>query len=258
MNNLSLTIIGVSIIFIATTLGSAVVFLFKKTISQNANSIILGFASGVMVAASVWSLIIPSVERLEELGQNKLLPVCIGVFLGFVFIVILDRLIPHIKKKRPLSSQERKAYNLFNAVTIHNIPEGLAVGLAFGAAITVGQKNAYYSALALSIGIAIQNLPEGAALSLPMKDVLNSKGRAFLVGMLSGVVEPIAAIIGIFLAMKLVGVMPWFLSFAAGSMLYVVAEDLIPDAQAHSSMHLGTFGFIVGFIVMMALDIALG
>lgn len=218
---------------------------------------ILGFASGVMVAASVWSLIIPSVERLDALGQNRLIPVCIGVFLGFVFIVLLDKLIPHLNKGCNMSKEKCKVYNLFCAVTVHNVPEGLAVGLAFGAAITVGQINEYYSALALAIGIAVQNIPEGAALSLPMKDIYQSKTKAFLLGVLSGAVEPVAAVIGIFLAMQLVCVMPWFLSFAAGAMLFVVAEDLIPDAKAQSTMHLGTFGFILGFIIMMALDIAL-
>ncbi|HOO23236.1 MAG TPA: ZIP family metal transporter [Clostridia bacterium] len=258
MNNISITILGVAIIFVATTLGSAVVFLFKKGINAKYNSIILGFASGVMVAASVWSLIIPSVERLEELGKNKLIPVCTGIFLGFVFIVILDRLIPYLKRKNPVAEEKYKIYNLFCAVTLHNIPEGLAVGLAFGAAIITNHTAAYYSALALAVGIAVQNIPEGTALSLPLRDVLGSKGKAFFWGVLSGAVEPIAAVVGIFLAMRLESVMPWFLSFAAGAMLFVVAEDLIPDAKAHSTKQLGTLGFILGFIIMMALDIALG
>lgn len=260
MSNFSILILGVSIIFIATTAGSALVYLFRKRISEKVNSQILGFASGVMVAASVWSLIIPSVEQSAGWGVFNFIPASIGILLGGVFLVLLDKLIRYIQNNNKGRSNCYKYAHckLFVAVTIHNIPEGLAVGMAFGAAIAIGQTAAYYSALALAIGIAIQNIPEGSAISLPMREELKSKHKAFFFGMLSGTVEPVAAVVGIILAALIADIMPWLLAFAAGAMLFVVAEDLLPEAKIDYGSHLGTWGFILGFITMMTLDISLG
>lgn len=263
MDNLTLTVIGFSIIFIATTAGAAIVFLFKKDLSDKINTLFLGFASGVMVAASIWSLLIPSIEDASDTyGSLNFIPAVFGFILGGLFLVLIDKLLPHLHKgtniEEGLKSHLRKPTKLFMAVTIHNIPEGLAVGFAFGAAALVGSNAAFISALGLAIGMAIQNFPEGVAVSLPMKNVTGSRVKAFLYGMGSGAVEPIFAVIGYFLATSLVAAQPWFLSFAAGAMIFVVIEDLIPDAHLSSHPHLGTWGAMIGFVVMMALDVGLG
>lgn len=263
MDNFWYIIIGISVIFLATTLGAAVVYLFKKEINPKINSVILGFASGVMIAASVFGLIMPAIDRSSEAwGVWRFVPAAVGIIIGGAFLVVIDKLVPHLHKgtniEEGLKSNIAKPYKLFLAVTIHNIPEGLAVGLAFGAAIVAGETAVYLSALSLAIGIAIQNFPEGAAVSLPMRTELNSRNKGFLFGMGSGAVEPVAALIGILLATQLSAIMPWMLGFAAGAMLFVVAEDLIPDAKMNSDTHLGTWGFMIGFVVMMILDVALG
>lgn len=265
MENYWYIVIGFSIIFIATTLGSALVYLFKGQISPKINTIILGFASGVMIAASVWGLIIPSIEIVTTdygWGVYSFVPAVIGFLLGGGFLVLLDHVVPHFHKgtneEEGPKNNTPKSLKLFLAVTIHNIPEGLAVGFAFGAAAAINQTAGYVSALALAIGIAIQNLPEGAAVALPMRNVTNSKHKAFLYGMGSGVVEPIFAIIGYFLAFALNILQPWLLAFAAGAMVFVVAEDLIPDSKLNEHPHLGTWGLMVGFALMMILDITLG
>ncbi len=259
MDNTTITIIGVSFIFIMTTLGSAIVFLFKKNISDKINSLFLGFASGLMIAASVWSLIIPSIEQAEYLGNLNFLPACIGIILGCLFLVVMDKLIPKILNKDDKKQTKlKKSTKLFLAVTLHNIPEGLAVGLAFGNAFIMAETSAFYSALWLAIGIGIQNFPEGAAISLPMKEELGSRKKAFLYGTISGIVEPIMALIGIWLSTSLSHLMPWFLAFSAGAMLFVVAEELLPDAKSAYPTNIGTWGFIVGFVLMMILDVALG
>lgn len=258
MDNTTITIIGVSFIFIMTTLGSAIVFLFKKNISDKINSLFLGFASGLMIAASVWSLIIPSIEQAEYLGNLNFLPACIGIILGCLFLVVMDKLIPKILNKDDKKQTKKKSTKLFLAVTLHNIPEGLAVGLAFGNAFIMAETSAFYSALWLAIGIGIQNFPEGAAISLPMKEELGSRKKAFLYGTISGIVEPIMALIGIWLSTSLSHLMSWFLAFSAGAMLFVVAEELLPDAKSAYPTNIGTWGFIVGFVLMMILDVALG
>ena len=262
MSEVWIIVIGISAIFVATVLGAAVVYFFKKEISAGLNSVILGFASGVMIAASVWGLIIPSIKQSEDWGAWSFVPAVAGIVIGGLFLVLIDKLVPHIHKsgnvEEGLKSNLSKPYKLFLAVTIHNVPEGLAVGLAFGVAIVIAQPAAYFSALALAIGIAVQNLPEGAAISLPMRKELQNKHKAFLFGAASGVVEPIAALVGLLLATQISAIMPWMLAFAAGAMLFVVAEDLLPDARLNSGSHLGTWGFIAGFIVMMILDISLG
>ncbi len=265
MTNNQILILGFSIISVMTALGSAVVYFFKDKISEKVNTIFLGFASGVMIAASVWSLLLPALDQAESsgiYGKFSFIPVAIGFIIGGLFLVIIDKIIPHFHKgtdeeEGPKNSL-KKSTKLFLAVTIHNVPEGLAVGFAFGAAALVNDTNAYLSALALAIGLGIQNFPEGAAVALPMKESLNSKHKAFLFGAASGIVEPIAAVLGFFLATVLTSIQPWLLAFSAGAMIFVVAEDLIPDAKLETHPHLGTFGVMIGFVIMMILDVALG
>ena len=254
-----ITIIGVGFVFLMTTLGSAVVFLFKKNVGDKINSLLLGFASGLMIAASIWSLILPSIEGAESLGKWSFVPATVGIIFGALFLILLDKLVQFIiKRKGKNGNGLTKPIKLFIAVTLHNIPEGLAVGLAFGNAIVASQISAFYSALWLAIGIGIQNFPEGAALALPIKDEYNSKKKGFLFGVASGAVEPVMAVIGIFLSSALSSIMSWLLAFSAGAMLFVVAEELLPEAKFKSGSSVSTLGFILGFVLMMILDVALG
>lgn len=256
-----MTVLGFLIIFVMTTLGSAVVFLVKNRISPKTNALILGFAAGIMISAAFWSLLVPSVEAYAGYGKLNWLPASVGVILGGLFLMLLDRVIPHfhigVNQEEGPSSKLNKTVKFFLAVTIHNIPEGLAVGFAFGAARLAGTDAAYMGALGLAIGIALQNFPEGTAVSLPMYEVNNNKTRSFLLGAGSGIVEPIFAVVGFYLTSSLAALKPWFLSFAAGAMLFVVVEDLIPDAKIEENPHAGTWGVIVGLVVMMILEIAL-
>lgn len=262
MNNILMTVLGFCVIFLSTTLGSSIVWFFKKEISEKVNTLFLGFASGIMVAASVWSLIIPSIEGAADWGKWNFVPALIGFLLGGLFLVLLDHVVPHFhagnNEEEGPHIALKKSTKMFLAVTIHNIPEGLAVGFAFGAAAAAGESAGYVSALALAIGIAIQNFPEGAAVSLPMKTATGSRAKAFLYGTASGAVEPVFAVVGFFLASALTALQPWFLAFAAGAMIFVVVEDLIPDSHLNSHPHLGTWGVMFGFAVMMVLDVALG
>lgn len=264
MNNTALIIIGFSIIFLMTTAGAALVFFFKDSLPRKVHALLLGFAGGVMIAASVWSLLIPAIDSASDsFGNLAWFPAAAGVLAGGLFLVLLDVVIPHIhggtQEEEGPRSHASKTLKLFLAVTIHNIPEGLAVGFAFGAAAATGGSTAsMMAALGLSIGIAIQNFPEGAVVSLPMRNVTGSRRKAFLFGMGSGAVEPIAALIGFFLSSQILFMQPWLLSFAAGAMLFVVAEDLIPDANLDESPHFGTWGVLSGFIIMMILDVAFG
>lgn len=260
MSNTLITILGLGFIFLMTTLGSAIVFLFKKNISDKLNSLFLGFAAGLMIAASIWSLIIPALQGASNLGKMQVLPVTAGIILGCLFLVLMDIAVPYFLYKKNKNKPKRlsKSATLFLAVTIHNIPEGLAVGLAFGSAFIAGQTSVFYSALWLAIGIGLQNFPEGAAISLPMKEKLGSKWKAFCYGSASGIVEPIMGLVGIWLSTSLSSLMPWFLSFSAGAMLFVVAEELLPDAKNAYPSKLSTWGFILGFILMMILDVVLG
>ncbi len=260
---------GLMIPFLGTTLGSACVFFMKKEFNPLVQKTLLGFASGVMVAASVWSLIIPAIEQCEESGMSKLsfVPVALGIAIGMVFLLFLDMIIPHLhmnaKKPEGLHSKLKKTTMLVLAITLHNIPEGMAVGVVFAAFLAGGSSTgavgiSLAGAFALSIGIAIQNFPEGAIISMPLAGEGNGKGKAFLYGTLSGAVEPIAAFITILLTRWIVPVLPYLLSFAAGAMLYVVVEELIPEASEGEHSNLGTIGFAIGFIMMMVLDVALG
>ncbi len=262
MNETGIAAIGIALIFLMTTAGSALVFFFKKDISAKVNAAFLGFASGVMVAASVFGLLVPAMEQAENFGKFNWVPAAVGFLAGGAFLIVLDKIGPHAHEggehEHGVHAALKKPTKMFLAVTIHNIPEGLAVGFAFGAALAGGEMSSVYAALGLAIGIGIQNFPEGAAVSLPMKNVTGSRAKAFWYGAASGAVEPIFALIGLFLAAFLSSAMPWLLSFAAGAMIFVVAEDLIPDAKLEKSPYIGGIGVMLGFTLMMILDVALG
>ena len=253
-------LIGIPLIFICTTLGALFVFFIrKKEISPKLGKIFTGFAAGVMFSASFFSLIKPALES-EVSYMPSWLVVVISLVLGAGFLWGIDKITPHFhiqeNKEEGLSVKRMsKTSKMFLAVTIHNIPEGLSVGIAFGVALSQ-QNNAslLVGALLLAIGIGIQNIPEGAVVSLPIKGETGSSGKAFLFGMLSGAVEPIAAVLGLFLAMQIQGIMPWALAFAAGCMIYVVAEEMIPEMTSEGHDHFGVWSFIIGFVIMMALD----
>ena len=248
--------------FLGTVLGSSMVFLMKHKMSIKTEKILLGFASGVMIAASVWSLIIPSINMAEEQGKIAWVPAAIGFLLGIVFLLVLDSVVPHLHletdKPEGVKSHLKKTTMMLLAVTLHNVPEGMAVGVTFAGALMGNAGITVTSAIALACGIAIQNFPEGAIVSMPLKSEGLSKPRAFLYGALSGIVEPIAAIITILLANAIIPVLPYLLSFAAGAMIYVVVEELIPESQAGEHSNIGTIGVAIGFVIMMILDVALG
>ena len=254
---------GLLIPFIGTTLGSGMVFLLKNNIKQSVEKLLLGFASGVMIAASFWSLLQPAIERAEETSKMPAYFVAtIGFLLGMLFLLILDSLIPHIHldKEKPegVKSKLKKTTMLVLAVTLHNIPEGMAVGVTFAGALLGNTGITIAGALALAIGIAIQNFPEGAIISMPLISEGVSKRKAFAYGALSGIVEPIGAIITICLTNLVVPILPYLLSFAAGAMIYVVVEELIPESQMGEHSNIGTVGVAIGFVIMMILDVALG
>lgn len=255
-------LLGLLIPFLGTTIGSSMVFLMKDKMNKKVEKILLGFASGVMIAASIWSLLIPSMDMAKEQGKIAWLPAATGFFLGIIFLLVLDSLIPHLhlndEKSEGIKSKLKKTTMMVFAVTLHNIPEGMAVGVTFAGAMIGNLGITISGAVALSIGIAIQNFPEGAIISMPLKNEGVSKPRAFLYGALSGIVEPIAAIITILLTTAVVNVLPYFFSFAAGAMIYVVVEELIPQSQSGEHSNLGTIGVAIGFVIMMILDVALG
>ena len=255
-------IIGILLPFIGTTLGSALVFLMKKEINKNIEKLLLGFASGVMIAASIWSLLLPAIEQEETLNHVAWIAPSIGFLLGMGFLLAIDTITPHLhlnsEKPEGIKVKLKKTTMLMLAVTIHNIPEGMAVGIVFAGLISGNVNITYAGALALSIGIAIQNFPEGAIISMPLKSEGFTKTKSFVYGTLSGIVEPIAAILTILLTNILVKILPILLSFAAGAMIYVVVEELIPESQSNEHSNLGTIGVALGFILMMILDIALG
>ena len=255
-------LLGLLIPFVGTTLGAAMVFLMKNKLNKKVEKVLLGFASGVMVAASVWSLLIPSIDMAKEQNIIAWLPATVGFTLGIVFLLILDNIIPHlhIKSKEPegLKSKLGKSAMMVLAVTLHNIPEGMAVGVALAGAISGNSTITMMGSIALSIGIAIQNFPEGAIISMPLKEEGNTKSKSFIYGTLSGIVEPIFGGLTILLTSLVVPILPYLLSFAAGAMIYVVVEELIPESQVGKHSNLGTIGFACGFILMMILDVALG
>ena len=254
--------IGLLIPFLGTTLGSAMVFLMKNKMNAKVQKLLLGFASGVMIAASIWSLITPSIEMAEEQGIVSWIPAAIGFLFGIIFLLVLDSIIPHLhlnsKKPEGIKAKLKNTTMMVLAVTLHNIPEGMAVGVVFAGVLAQNTTITLAGAFALSIGIAIQNFPEGAIISMPLKNEGMSKPKAFLYGTLSGIVEPIGAIITIFLTGIVTPILPYLLSFAAGAMIYVVVEELIPESQVGEHSNIGTIGVAIGFVIMMILDVALG
>jgi len=251
---------GTGFTFAMTAAGAAVVFLVRKRKGNTFKRLFLGFAGGVMIAAAVWSLLIPSIEQAADMGIISWVPAAGGFILGVAFMFVLDMLVPHMHPETKTVEGHRSSLQrttlLVSAVTLHNIPEGMAVGLAFAAAAHgTGHPSA---AIALAIGIGIQNFPEGAAISLPLRQEGLSAGRAFLGGVLSGLPEPVFGLLAALVAGVLLPVMPWLLAFAAGAMLYVVVEELIPEAHLGEHSNLGTMGVLAGFLVMMILDVALG
>ena len=254
--------LGLAIPFLGTTLGAAMVFLMKKEMNKKVEKILLGFASGVMIAASVWSLLIPSIEMTETQGKVAWIPAAIGFLLGIVFLLVLDSVVPHMhlesEKPEGMKAKLKKTTMMVFAVTLHNIPEGMAVGVTFAGALAQNAGITMAGAFALAVGIAIQNFPEGEIISMPLKSEGVSKPKAFLYGTLSGIVEPIGAIITLLLTNAVVPILPYLLSFAAGAMIYVVVEELIPESQAGEHSNIGTIGVAIGFTIMMILDVALG
>lgn len=248
--------------FLGTVLGSGMVFLMKNKMNGKVEKLLLGFASGVMIAASVWSLLIPSIDMAREQGDVEWIPAAIGFLLGIVFLLVLDSLIPHLhlntEKPEGLKAKLKKEIMLVLAVTLHNIPEGMAVGVVLAGSLIGDTGISMAGAITLAIGIAIQNFPEGAIISMPLKSEGMSKIKAFAYGALSGIVEPIGAIITILLTSIVVPILPYLLSFAAGAMVYVVVEELIPESQAGEHSNIGTIGVAIGFVIMMILDVALG
>ncbi len=254
--------LGILIPFLGTAAGAACVFFMRKPLDDLVRRALAGFAAGVMTAASVWSLLIPAIERSAALGRLSFLPAFVGFWLGVLFLLALDHLIPHLhvgseQAEGPRSDLSRTAMMVL-AVTLHNIPEGMAVGVMYAGFLSEGSPITAASALALSLGIAIQNFPEGAIISMPLKAEGERNGRAFLGGVLSGVVEPIGAVLTILAAQFIVPALPYLLSFAAGAMLYVVAEELIPEMSQGRHSNVGTVCFAAGFSIMMVLDVALG
>ncbi len=253
---------GVLIPFLGTSAGAACVFFMKRALGDLVQRSLAGFAAGVMVAASVWSLLIPAMEQSASLGRAAFFPAFTGFWLGILFLLTLDHLIPHLhvgskEAEGPRSNLSRTTMMVL-AVTLHNIPEGMAVGVMYAGLLTSNTQITAASALALSLGIAIQNFPEGAIISMPLRAEGETNGKAFLGGVLSGIVEPIGAVLTILAAQHIIPALPYLLSFAAGAMLYVVVEELIPEMSQGRHSNLGTLFFAAGFSVMMVLDVALG
>ena len=258
--NINITI-GILIPFIGTSIGAAMVFILKDNISEKLQKVLTGFAAGVMVAASFWSLLSPALESSEYLGKLSFMPAAVGFLVGTGFLLLLDVVTPHMhmdKQTEGPKSKLKRTTKLILAVTLHNIPEGMAVGVVYAGVVSGHVGISAAGALALSLGIAIQNFPEGAIVSMPLLSEGMPKAKTFLWGVLSGVVEPIAAFITILAAGLVVPLMPYFLSFAAGAMMYVVVEELIPEMSEGKHSNLGTIAFSLGFVLMMVLDVALG
>lgn len=254
--------IGIMLPFFGTALGAACVFLFRRELRPSLQKSFLGFASGVMVAASVWSLLIPAMDMSEAMGKFAFVPAAAGFLLGIAFLLFMDKAVPHLHMGSEQSEGPRVALKkttmLVLAVTLHNIPEGLSAGAVFAGVLAQNSAVTLAGAFALSIGIAIQNFPEGAIISLPLRSEGMGRGRSFLCGALSGIVEPIAAGLTLLLAAYVQPILPYLLSFSAGAMIYVVVEELIPEASEGEHSNIGTITFALGFVLMMVLDVALG
>ncbi|AEE16669.1 ZIP family metal transporter [Treponema brennaborense] len=259
---MSSVVLGLLIPFAGTTLGAACVFLMKKDLNDTVQRLLMGFAAGVMTAASVWSLLIPSMNMAGDMGKFAFIPALTGFALGIAFLFTLDRVIPHLhaaaeRPEGPKTALGKTAMLVF-AVTLHNIPEGMAVGVVFASLLEQNEMVSAAAAFALSIGIALQNFPEGAIISMPLRNQGNGKLKSFWYGTLSGAVEPIAALVTILLTGIITAALPYLLAFAAGAMIYVVVEELLPEATRDEKTDVCTLGFAAGFAVMMVLDVALG
>jgi ZIP family zinc transporter len=254
--------LGILLPFIGTTLGAATVFLFKNEINPKLRKFLFGFAAGVMIAASIWSLILPAAELAVKYGQPEWLPPVVGFVAGMLFLLALDTFVPHqhvaCEKPEGVASNLKKSNLLFMSVTLHNVPEGMAVGAVFAGLLATGAEMTLAAALSLSIGIALQNFPEGSIVSLPLKTEGKTKAQAFLFGAASGIVEPIAALVTIAFSSIITPVLGYLLAFAAGAMIYVVVEELIPESQDGKHSNIATLGVMLGFAIMMVLDMALG
>ena len=253
---------GILLPFLGTILGAGCVFFLKRSLGVQVQRALTGFAAGVMVAASIWSLLIPAMEQGADMGKGAVIPAAVGFWVGILFLLILDRLIPHLHRNVDQPEGVKSGFGrttmMLLAVTLHNIPEGMAVGVVYAGFLTGNGEITAAGALALSLGIAIQNFPEGAIISMPLRAEGMKKGQAFLSGVLSGVVEPLGAVLTILAAQFVVPALPYLLSFAAGAMLYVVVEELIPEMSAGKHSNIGTVSFALGFSVMMVLDVVLG
>lgn len=253
---------GILIPFIGTTLGASCVLFMKKMMNKMVQRALTGFAAGIMVSASVWSLLIPSMDYAAEMGKFAFVPAVVGFWIGILFLLAMDHIIPHLHmdtdKAEGPKSKLKKTTMLVFAVTLHNIPEGMAVGVVYAGYLAGNMQISAMGALALAIGIAIQNFPEGAIISLPLKDGGCSKLKSFYYGVISGVVEPIGAMITLIFAGIVTQILPYLLSFAAGAMIYVVTEELIPESQSGKHSNIGTIGVAIGFVIMMILDVGLG
>ena len=256
------TFYGILIPFLGTTLGAACVFFLRKALGDRLQRALTGFAAGVMVAASVWSLLIPAIDQSATLGRLSFLPAAVGFWIGVAFLLLLDRVIPHLHRNAGQAegprTQLQRTTMMILAVTLHNIPEGMAVGVVYAGYLTGTAQISAAGALALSLGIAIQNFPEGAIISMPLCTKGMSKRKAFIYGVLSGAVEPVASLFTVWAASLVVPVLPYFLSFAAGAMIYVVVEELVPKMSVGETTNIGIFMFAAGFSLMMILDVALG
>ena len=256
------TTIGILIPFVGTSLGAAMVFVLKDKMSEKLQKGLTGFAAGVMVAASFWSLLVPALEQSSSLGKLSFLPAAIGFLVGVGFLLFLDEATPHMHldntEEGPKENRLSRSMKLILAVTLHNIPEGMAVGVVYAGWLNGNSSITYFGALALALGIAIQNFPEGAIVSMPLRAEGMPKWKTFVYGVLSGLVEPIGSIITILFATQVVPLLPYFLSFAAGAMMYVVVEELIPEMSEGKHTNIGTVLFSLGFVTMMILDVALG
>lgn len=258
MQEIFFIILGILLPFIGTTIGAVSVFFLKNELTNNGRKLFLGFASGLMLAASIWSLIIPSIDMSKNLGKLSWLPAALGLILACIFFIIVDKILPNFERKflsNKKQSLTRENAMLIFAITLHNFPEGMAVGVAFAGVLNENYLLGLSSALVLALGIAIQNIPEGAAVALP--NVKTGKIKAFLLGTLSGLVEPIAAILTILISSLIVPILPYLLAFSAGAMIYVVVEEILPQIQDKISKT-GTIGIFVGFSIMMILDVMLG
>lgn len=254
-------ILGIFIPFIGTIIGTSIVFFMKNTLNKALEKMLLGLASGVMIAASIWSLLMPSFEMAKKQGVLEWWPATIGFICGIVFLIVTDIFITKLENKLNLNQNNESYRNnlmLFLAVTLHNIPEGMAVGVGFAGVISGNAGMAMAGAMSLAIGIGIQNIPEGAIISMPLKSTGTTKYKAFLYGVISGIVEPIAAFITLLLTSKITTMLPYLLSFAAGAMMYVVSNELIPKAQNGKYSKIGMIGLTTGFLIMMILDVAFG